>query len=209
MSEFVVEKYADFGSGEPWVARTILQAQTLVNVVPAFAETRDRFHLEMGETFEALGMAFNALNELGAAGSRGAPALEISGAYDRFYRQLWTAYKDRFQTALRALGYEFGYVWQNDQKFEAGVAQLVAQRPELGELMNLIRRYRQEFQNALAYYRNEYLEHRQDADPRMLASFQNLDAAKDAFDRVWRSIEAMVAGLVDAELPAGIGHTSG
>ena len=171
MNDFVVEHYADFGSAEPWVARTILQAQTLVNAVPAFAATRRAFHEEMGETFLALSMAFTALRELQRAVVRGAPAGELEGAYDRLYRQLWTAYKDRFQKSLRALGYELGFVWQNDHRFEAGVAKLVAQRPELGELMRLIGRYRDEFQRAIASYRNDYVEHRKDFDPRALASF--------------------------------------
>lgn len=205
MNGLVPEHYADFGSAEPWVARTILQAQTVVNAVPALAPYRRQFDLEMGETFEALAMAFAALRELRGAVDRSAPALELEGTYDRLYRQLWTAYKDRFQTALRALGYDLGFVWQNDERFEAGAAQLVSQRLELGELMDLIRRYRREFQNALAYYRNEYVEHRKDVDPRMVASFHNLPAAEDSFDRVWRAIEAIVAGIVVAALPHGFG----
>lgn len=155
----------------------------------------------MGETFLALSMAFTALRELRAAVVRGGPAVELEGAYDRLYRQLWTAYKDRFQKALRALGYELGFVWQSDQRFEAGVAELVAQRPEFGELMGLIGRYRDEFQSALASYRNDYIEHRKDLDPRTLATFHSLDAAEGAFERVWRAIEVIVAGLVAAELP--------
>jgi hypothetical protein len=54
--------------------------------------------------------------------------------------------------------------------------------------------------DAVAYYRNEYLERRKDADTRMLASFQNMSAAEDTFDRVWRAIEAIVAGIVVATL---------
>jgi hypothetical protein len=202
MDDYVVEHYADFGSGEPWVARTILQSGTLVNAVPAFGETRQEFHNEMGEVFETLGMAFNSLREIRRAVGDGAPALDLAEAYARLYGFLWTAYKDRFQKALRALGYDFGFVWQDDRRFEAGASALLAKRPEFRELVDLVRRYRDDFQNALAYYRNEYLVHREmDADPRMLASFHNLDAAEDTFDRVWRAVEAIIAGVVVVELP--------
>lgn len=199
---FVVEFYADFGSSAPWVARTVLQAQTLVNAVPAFGTTRDAFHVEMGETFASLGIAFNALRDLRGAVERGAPGLEIQGAYENFYGSLWAAYKDRFQSALAALGYELGFVWQADAGFEKEAVALVAARPEFATLIDLIRRYRAEFQNPLAVYRNDWLEHRKPADSRMLASFHNLDSAEDTFDRVWRAMEAIIAGLAVVELPA-------
>jgi MFS family permease len=64
MSEFKVEKYADFGTSDPWVARIMMGLPRLVNAVPAFASRRDAFQTVLGETHEALGMAFNDLREI-------------------------------------------------------------------------------------------------------------------------------------------------
>jgi hypothetical protein len=205
MSGFEVERYADFGSGEPWVARVLLQWQGLVNAVPAFGETRDAFHLAQGEVFETLGMAFHSLGKLRDSIAKDAPVLEIEEGYAAVYGYLWQAYKDRFQKALLALGFDFGFFWDKDAKFEKGAEAMVAAHPELASLIDLMRHYRSTFHNALGYYRNTYLEHRDAAkvDPRMLVSFHRLDAAEATFTNVWRAIEAIVAELVATHLPDG------
>ena len=115
---------------------------------------------------------------------------------------MWQAYKDRFQKALRALGVDFGFYWDNDSKFEKGAEALLAEQPQFAQLVDLMRDYRENFHNALGYYRNTYLEHRQtDVDPRMLQSFHRLEAAEDTFEKVWRAVEAIVAAIVVAHLP--------
>jgi hypothetical protein len=187
-SEFKVEPYANFGSGEPWVARVLLQWQSVVNAVPAFGATRDRFHLAEGEVFETLGMAFQVLRKLREQVAGNAPGLELAESYASLYGYLWSAYKDRFQKAIRILGPDLGFFWDKDSKFENGAAALVSDHAEYSGLVDLMRLYRQNFHSALAYYRNSYLEHRQDeADPRMLQSFHRLEAAEDTFNKVWRS----------------------
>jgi hypothetical protein len=99
------------------------------------------------------------------------------------YGYLWTAYKDRFQAAMKPLGLDIGFLYQKDAAFEKRAAELVADRPELSDLVDLMRRDRQEFQKALASYRNTHLEHRTgDPDPRV-ASFHRLDSAETMFPR--------------------------
>jgi hypothetical protein len=199
-----VEHYADFGSGEPWVARSFLQLNDLVDAVPAFAGTRTAFKLALAEVFETLGMAFQSLRALRRLVEEGAPELEKEEAYARLYGFLWAAYKDRFQKALEELGYDFGFFWSKATTFEQGASELVAERPELASVVDLLRRYRADFHTPLAEYRNDYLEHRKPPDPRMLESFHQLDAAEETFDDVWRAIEAIVAGIVVAGLPPSL-----
>jgi hypothetical protein len=204
MGEFKVELRAEFGSGEPSVARVLLQWQRLVNGVPDFGETRNDFHLAQAEVFTTLGMAFQVLRSLREKVAADAPTLELEESYAALYGFLWQAYKDRFQTAVRALGVDLGFFWDKDAKFEKGAAALVADKPELTTLVDLMRHYRTTFHSALAYYRNTYLEHRDaKVDPRMLASFHELDAAEETFTDVWRAIETIVAALVSAHLPNG------
>ena len=61
---FKVERYANFGTAEPWVARIMLGLPELVFAVPAFGMTRDAFVNELGEVFESLGFAFQELRQL-------------------------------------------------------------------------------------------------------------------------------------------------
>lgn len=202
ISGFKVEPYANFGSGEPWVARVLLQWQSILNAVPAFGATRGAFHLAQGDVFESLGMAFQVLGKLREQVATGALALELAESYASLYGYLWQAYKDRFQNALLALGVDFGFYWDKESKFEKGAEAVLAEKPDLAQLLGLMRHYRENFHNALGHYRNTYLEHREaDVDQRMLESFHRLEAAEDTFERVWRAIEAIVAGIVVAHLP--------
>lgn len=177
----------------------------LVYAVPAFGETRDGFVNELGEVFEALGWAFEELRGLRRRVADGGPVLDVIGSYTRLYGHLWSAYKDRFQSAMKALGLDIGFLFQADAKFESGGAALVASRPELADLIEMMRRDRVEFQTQLAEYRNTYIEHRDDQpDPHLLASFHRLDSAETMFNNVWCAIEDQVALYVIANLPPGI-----
>lgn len=200
---FRVETYADFGSAEPWAARAFLgPTQTLVPAIPAFAAGRDEFAEEMGEMFLTMAKAFQRLRQI-TAFTDDATALERESAYEDFYGSLWQAYKDRFPRALAALGIDIGFLFQADQQFEQGLALFSAKNPAYAALGELMRGYRRRFQTALAYYRNQYLEHRSDpVDPRMLASFYRSDSAQATFDDVWRAVETITASCIVAHLPA-------
>lgn len=176
----------------------------LVFAVPAFGQTRDDFMEELGHVFESLGMAFEELRDLQRRSAAGAPALDLNRSYANLYGLLWQAYKDRFQKAMRALGVNIGFLSQNDARFEEGAAALVERNPKLADLVDLMRNDRAEFQQALATYRNDYLEHRvPQVDPR-LGAFHRLDSAETTFTNVWQTIEDYVAITVKAHLPPAL-----
>jgi hypothetical protein len=205
MHEFKTDLYANFGTGEPWVARIVLGLQELVYAVPAFGATREAFMNELGEVFESLGIAFEELRGLRKLVADKAPALDVARAYASLYGYLWQAYKDRFQAAMRALGLDIGFLFQNDANFEKGVAELVAARPELADIVDLMRRDRTDFQTKLSEYRNDYLEHRvENPDPNLTAKFHRLDSAENMFENVWQAIEDYVVLYVIANLPSPI-----
>ena len=85
MDEFRIEHYANFGTGEAWVARIMLGLQELVYAVPAFGATREAFMNELGEVFESLGMAFEELRTLRKHGAEGAPTLDVARSYANLY----------------------------------------------------------------------------------------------------------------------------
>jgi hypothetical protein len=202
MSEFKVEKYADFGTGEPWVARIMMGLPRLVNAVPAFASRREAVQATLGEVYEALAMAFNDLREIRRlAEDENAPALDRIKAYENLYGHLWQAYKDRFQKLMGALGYDVGFLFQKDAAFETGAGKFLEQHPELADLVEMMRRDRADFQKRLAEYRNDYLEHRKDFDPELVEVLHRPDVAQVMFDNVWQGIEDNIRLLVDSLLP--------
>lgn len=204
MKGFVVERYADFGSGEPWVARLMLGLQELVFVVPAFAGSRDEFMNELGEVFEALGMAFEELRALRKQVAEGAAVIVVTKTYETLYGHLWRTFRDRFPAVMNAIGLDIGFTYKNDAQFEKGASQLLARRPELNDLVDLMRRDRADFQNRLADYRNAYLEHRKrKVDPKLLEDFHHPGSAENAFENVWQAMEDYVVLYVIANLPTG------
>lgn len=146
------------GQREPWVARTMIGLPRIVNVVPAFALRR-----------EALAMAFNDLREIARReADQNALALDRTKAYENLYGHLWQAYKDRFQALMRALGFDIGFLFQKDDAFEKGASAFVEQHPQLADLVEMMRRDRADFQKRVGEYRNDYIEHRKDVDPKLV-----------------------------------------
>jgi hypothetical protein len=207
MSDLRVEHYADFGSSEPWAARLGIGIPELVRAVPAFGKTREEFLLDFGDVIVALGGAFTDLVRLRALTAAGGPALDIERGYENLYGGLWQAYKDRFPRAMKTLGLDIGFLFQKDAAYERGSAELEAERPELADLLKLMRADREQFQLGLARYRNDYIEHRSTDEAQIEAlrnDFHRLDSAENTFENVWQAIEDHVALYVIASLPAGI-----
>jgi hypothetical protein len=205
VSEYRVEHYANFGTGEPWVARLMFGLATVVDVTTL--ANREEIRQALASVYEALADAYNDLRELRRlAGDTNAPVTEREGAYSSFYAHLWRAYKDRFQKGLpQALGYDLGFLWQNDDKFEAGAAHFVEAHPEVDpQLIDMLRDERCAWQQNLALFRNEHLEHRQQLPAAFVAPFYTLAGAELAFDNVWHAIEDITVVLLMPHLAPGI-----
>jgi len=104
---------------------------------------------------EELGYAFMELNSLRKVGGEFGTLMETAKAYKELYGHLWTAYRDRFQNLMKALGYDVGFIFQDDKKFEIGAKQYITTHPDAAELMDRVRDDRGTWQNALHIYRND------------------------------------------------------
>jgi hypothetical protein len=161
----------------------------IVNAVPALASRREAFQTALGETYEALAMAFNDLRQIQRLeADENAPALDRAKAYENLYGHLSQAYKDRFQKLMLALGYDVGFLFQKDAAFEKGAAKLLEHHPELGDLVEMMRRDRADFQKRLGEYRNDCIEHRKDVDPKLVKALHRPDVAQAMFDNVWQAL---------------------
>jgi hypothetical protein len=205
MSEYRVEHLANFGTGEAWVARIMLGLSTIVDATTL--ANRAEIKQAIGLVFEGLVDAFNDLRELRRLeGDVSVPVTEGEGRYSSFYVHLWRAYKDRFQKGLpRALGYDLGFLWQSDEKFEAGGERFQRQHPEVDpHFIEMLRDDRAKWQQKLALFRNEHLEHKQPLKPEFVGSFYTLAGAELAFENVWEAIEDISAILLMPHLAPGV-----
>jgi len=204
VSDFRVERYADFGTGEPWVARVMIGLSTIVDTTTL--ANRDEIKLAIANVNEALVDAFNDLREIRRIETDAdIPVTERQGTYSAFYVHLWRAYKDRFGKKLpTALGHDLGFLWQKDDTFESGAAHLVDDHPEHADLIEMLRDDRRSWQQKLALFRNEHLEHKGKLKPEFVASFYALAGAERAFENVWRAIEDISVQLLIPHLAPGV-----
>ena len=200
-----IEPYANFGTGEVWVSRVMLGLLTVVDATTV--PKRDEVKEAIAVVFEALTAAFNDLRTLRELVGRGdTPATEITAAYSGFYVHLWRAYKDRFQKSVPpALGYDIGFLWGNEATFETGATAFAAAHPEVDPgLVAMMRKDRRDWQNDLALFRNEHLEHQRPVDRALLEKFYRLDSAETSFENVWQAIEDITVQLLIPYVPAGV-----
>jgi hypothetical protein len=203
-SDYKVEYWADFGTEEPWVAWFMVGQPNMVNTVRALADTRDAFHATCtGDVIPALGKAFADLRRLRVVLAEQLPTIHVENAYETFYGHLWRAHKTSFQSAMKILGLDIGFLFKKDANFEKGAADLLDQRPELADLVELMRADRATYQSELGNYCDE-VEHGGGTTMEVRARFHRLDSAETSFQNVRQAMQKYVTLFVDAALPPGL-----
>lgn len=66
--------------------------------------------------------AFEHLKKIMDPASQALPVLNYKQLYEDFTRSLWHAYKDLMQIAAKMMEPEFGFLFQKETQFEAGMA---------------------------------------------------------------------------------------
>jgi hypothetical protein len=197
-----VEKIADFGSGEPFVARIVMGLPEILRATEY--QNQEEIEEAIMEIFmNGLAPAFRSIQSLREIenGKRERLLMDLRKEYFAFYDRLWAAYKDRMQEVIRRLGYDdFGFLFSTDEDFEKKATAFFDKHPEVRrERLEFLRNHRSGWQNAVARFRNEYAEHQKifDKDVEELLS---LDAAEICFKNCWTAIEMILAELISTRL---------
>jgi hypothetical protein len=153
-------------------------------------------------TLECLFPAFVSLRELRkVASDNEAPTLTKIKNFDDMCKSLWSAYKDRMSTVVKLMGYDIGFLFQKTSLFQKGCDEFLKAHAEVNsELVAHMERQRLAWQNKLAQFRNDYLEH-QTLKRQDVTSFYSLQHAEILFENVWVAIEEMLVILMAANLP--------
>jgi hypothetical protein len=201
-----VRLYANYGTGEPWMARLGVGLPELIDGCELDNAARQAAKSKLYLVVDAVGMAFEALREIERLASDSqAPELPLGKAYANLYGHLWQARKDRWQKVAAVLGYNVGFIFQADAEFELGALAFSKSHPNVdAAFVDMARQDRATWQNALATIRNEHLEHRAQVDPRLIQAFFRPDSARTTFDNVWQAIEEATMLLLESLLPGGV-----
>lgn len=75
--------------------------------------------------------AFMELRAIRAPETAKLPLAERFQPYEDFARKLWKAYKDLTQRAAEAMGFDIGFLYQKDTKFDEGLSKFRSDWPAL------------------------------------------------------------------------------
>jgi hypothetical protein len=196
-SSWKVEHYANIGSSELFVFRFAIEIPRILDA--SLIQGKEREQVKLGISVfhtEGLVPAFEHLRKIRRHVSETPPLMNRKQAYEDFFRTLWHAYKDLFQSAVRGIGFDIGFLFKSDGEFEKGL-----QNSNTGsDFADYLRQQRADWQNDLKRVRNDYLEHRK-LDWEDVKSFYCVEVAEKFFTGVSITAEEVLIGLIHNRLP--------
>ncbi len=191
-----VQKYSNIGSNELFFSRLwclfeILEGTTLnsdkrviINglimdlitegLMPACLSLREIRKIESGEVEKVI--------------------VDLEKNYFDLYKYLWGAYKNNMQLIIKEIGFDIGFLFQNDKNFEKEATDFLSKISLDGleeHIIDILRNERESWQNTLSMIRNKYLEHKE-VPKKDIEPYLNLSSAEFFFDNCWRAIEEIL-----------------
>ncbi len=113
-----------------------------------------------------------------------------------------TAGNDLMPRATILMGFNIGFLFQNDTAFEKGVVEFNKQHPSLiMDLGDHLRLQRSNWQNGLSKFRNHFLEHRKEEQTKF-AKYYQPGQAEVLFDSVWRTMADIFPVFIESHFPS-------
>lgn len=200
-----VHRFADVGSSEPFMARIAIGLPEILGVT-SFRNRDEIQEVIVDLAFQCLTPAFMSLRELRKIASDDKiPLLQKTKHFDDMCKTLWSAYKDRMQTAAKLMGFDVGFLFQSNAIFNQGCARFLQANPVIGpHLIALMKYNRDTWQTGLMVFRNDYLEH-QKLKSTEVQAYYSLERAETLFENVWIGIEEILVYLMSTALPKMVG----
>lgn len=200
-NKWSVRKFADVGTDEVFVRETV-ELFDLLNGTLIEGEQRRQATDAIGSVLaDGLIPTFMELRAIRESRGKDLPLIEQFQLYEDFARKLWKAYKDLTQRAAAAMGFDIGFLFQKETKFEEGLKAFRASYPDApANLEEYLREVRKHWQNDLAQFRNGLLEHqvgtRQD-----YMKFYDPNFVENLFTAAARIIADILVMLMNLRLP--------
>jgi hypothetical protein len=200
-------KFADIDSEEPFV-KQMLEIVPFVDAGRIEGEEREKAkHALLALLTEGLMPPFSVLEKIRASVRQPLPMMDQMELYRGFYGKLWRGYKQLLQPAVRSLGFEIGFLFQENKTFEEGVKKFRNSHPLLAEKLRpqyeeFLSDNRNTWQAKIKEFRNDGLEHPK-GDQNRFAEFYTPTIAEQAFNCVWKTIIDILVPLLEVHLPFG------
>lgn len=182
---FTLKLASSFGTEELFVPRVWVQNKDILKYI--HLPNDDEIDFRFDRIIEQLEIACIHLRRIeDDKNFHRLPTFDQQAEYVAFYNSVWWAYKDRFQLFMKELGFDIGFVFQDDKNFEKGAKRFADAHPNAADFVEVARTDRRLWQNQLALHRNVL----HSGDRR--GEKHDLDNPADArliFNNVWQAIE--------------------
>jgi hypothetical protein len=203
-NQWTVRKLADVGTSEAFVRET-LELFDLLKGTMIEGQQREETANAIGNLLsDGLIPTFMELRTIRESCGKDVPLIEQFQMYEDFARKLWKTYKDLMQRAAAAMGFDIGFLFQKEAKFEEGLKEFRTAHPAASSnLEKYLREVRKLWQNDLAQFRNEFLEHQKGTRQDHL-KFYDPNFVGSLFETVHRVIADILVMLMNLRLQAGV-----
>jgi hypothetical protein len=155
---------------------------------------------------DGLTPAFMELRGIRESQDKDLPLVEHFQLYEDFARKLWKAYKDLTQRAATAMGFNIGFLFQQETTFGEGLKAFRVSYPAApSNLEDYLHNVRKLWQNDLAQFRNEFLEHQKGSREDQV-KFYDPTFVEKLFSEVARVIADILVMLMNLSLPPALPH---
>jgi hypothetical protein len=193
--------FANVGTDEVFI-REMLEVVELLKGTMIEGQQREEATGAMGTIMtDGLIPTFMELQSIRESQTKTLPVVGKLQLYEDFARKLWKSYKDLTQRAAKAMGFETGFLYQEDKAFEEGLGKFRADWPTLQPgFEKFVRDNRKEWQMELRAFRNEFLEHQQ-GNRMDFQKFYDASFVEKLFDTVCGTIVDLLVILMSLKLP--------
>jgi hypothetical protein len=182
-----VVKVADVGGDEEFT-KQMLELGTVLEAGMILGPQRDAVrHAIVSTLMDGLMPAFLKLEEIRHSDGKAMPLMNLEQIYEDFARKLWKAYKELMQVTLDLIGHKIGFLFQGEREFKEGLVELRRVNPNLRSgFEKFLEETRDEWQNALAKFRNTWVKHQRGDRKRFQKFYEPKYAEWLGMVRRWR-----------------------
>ena len=192
-----VEKYANVGSNQPFLARIWGGLSEIVSNLDLTDKEKELLNNLIGDMVTDLIQASQSLEEIKniESGKKEKVISELEKQYKDLYDYCWRAYKDKMQKIVLFLGFNLSFLFKNEKEFIKNIKKFKLENPAVNKDFDLMLiNDRKTWQNKLATFRNDFIQHKK-LDYKEQNKFFNIQAAETIFSNCWQAMEDILVNI--------------
>ncbi len=152
---------------------------------------------------EGLLPAYERLREIRFVNDKQIATMNRRQLFEAFSGALWIAYKSLMPRPCKLLGFDIGFMFGDDSTFERGASAFKVEHPGEALVVEFLRFQRTDWQNDLADFRNNFVEHR-NSDRDEFARYYELSTAEELFEKGWKSMADILPVFIAANFAGAV-----